>query len=79
MRLQEQVVEQQKIINNLLNQWGEPLREEPILGKVRPKGMDDQIQARIEQELVADLKKAQIPKFNGKQEDEQAKVWLEEE
>jgi len=37
MRFQEQVVEQQEIINNLLNQWGEPLREEYVLVQARPE------------------------------------------
>jgi len=43
MRLQEQVVEQQEIINNLLNQRGEHPREEPILGQARFEGTDKQI------------------------------------
>ena len=33
---------------------------------------------RIKQELASDLKKAQIPKFNGKHDGEHAEVWLEE-
>jgi len=66
MRLQEQVVEQQEIINNLLNQCDEPPREDAFLGKERPTGINDQIHARIEQKLAMNLKKAQILKFNGK-------------